>query len=202
MVEAWSELRIHKTRVLLALNGVALSAAVLTTVVDVGNLAREAMRLDFERNSGREATLSVSIHVDPTMAQAPVAERTAKVLAAVVERYGFTHASRVTQAQGSFQFPNGVQGVQLTVVDPQYGDIHRVDVAQGTWFAVGVMVAVAAVKNPFVESKVAPGLDIYPAFPVEAALPGLGSAVLVGALAGAIPALVAIRVKVIDAIRV
>lgn len=67
--------------------------------------------------------------------------------------------------------------------------------------AVGVMLAVAVVKNPFVESKVAPGLDIYPAFPVEAALLGLGSAVLVGALAGAIPALVAIRVKVIDAIR-
>lgn len=393
MVEAWSELRIHKTRVLLALIGVALSVAVLTTVVGVGNLAREGMRLDSERNGGREATLSVSIYVDPAMAQAPDAERTAKVLAAVVERYGFTHATRVTQAQGRFQFPNGVQNVQLTVVDPQYGDIHRVDVAQGGWFAaddadrlapavvvneafyaaagrpnlttapqvpvlgasnataviigvvpnqypeampqafmltaaaqaigaaadtggmgqelkiwvpagmaeqltpvlnadlaqqlpgaqvnvyrsdyaaygdpflmvqlmvsgiaalilllgavgllnismvtvryrvreigirrsfgatsgriftgvmmesvvgttvagaVGVMVAVAVVKNPFVESKVAPGLDIYPAFPVEAALLGLGSAVLVGALAGAIPALVAIRVKVIDAIR-
>lgn len=42
MVEAWSELRIHKTRVLLALLGVALSVAVLTTVVGVGNLARRA----------------------------------------------------------------------------------------------------------------------------------------------------------------
>ena len=61
--------------------------------------------------------------------------------------------------------------------------------------------AVAIVKNPLVESKVAPGLDAYPAFPLEAALLGLGAAVVVGALAGAIPALVAIRVKVIDAIR-
>ena len=41
--------------------------------------------------------------------------------------------------------------------------------------AVGVMLAVAIVKNPFVESKVAPGLDVYPAFPVEAALLGPGS---------------------------
>ncbi|MCU1547063.1 MAG: cell division protein FtsX [Arthrobacter sp.] len=65
----------------------------------------------------------------------------------------------------------------------------------------GVMLAVAVVKNPWIESKVAPELSEYPAFPIEAAMLGLGSAVLVGALAGAVPALVAVRVKVIDAIR-
>ncbi|MFQ4147772.1 ABC transporter permease [Arthrobacter sp. LAPM80] len=395
IIEAWSELRIHKTRVLLALIGVALSVAVLTTVVGVGNLAREGMRLDSERNGGREATLTVSVYADPGSALIPDSARTARVLDGVVQRYGFTHASHVSRAQGRFQFPNGVQGVELTVVDPPYGEIHRVDVSEGAWFAaddadrmapavvvndafysaagrpnlttqpqvtlvgspnataviigvmpnqypdampqgfmltqaaksvgvgadpwgggpgqelriwvptamaeelvsvlnsdlaqqlpgaqvsvyrsdyaaygdpfamvqlmvsgiaalilllgavgllnismvtvryrvreigirrsfgatsgriftgvmmesvvgttvagaVGVMLAVAIVKHPFVESKIAPGLDIYPAFPVEAALLGLGSAVLVGALAGAIPALVAIRVKVIDAIR-
>ena len=42
---------------------------------------------------------------------------------------------------------------------------------------------------------------IVPPFPVEAALIGLGAAALVGALAGLLPALVAVRVKVIDAIR-
>ncbi|WP_242703553.1 FtsX-like permease family protein [Arthrobacter sp. D5-1] len=65
----------------------------------------------------------------------------------------------------------------------------------------GVMLAVAVVKHPWIESKVAPGLTEYPAFPIDAALLGFGAAVLVGALAGAIPALVAVRVKVIDAIR-
>jgi len=45
------------------------------------------------------------------------------------------------------------------------------------------------------------GVRHSPAFPIEAALMGFGAAVLVGALAGAIPALVAVRVKVIDAIR-
>jgi putative ABC transport system permease protein len=40
-----------------------------------------------------------------------------------------------------------------------------------------------------------------PPFPAEAALIGLGAATLVGALAGLLPALVAVRVKVIDAIR-
>lgn len=66
---------------------------------------------------------------------------------------------------------------------------------------VGVMLAVALVKNPWLESRIAPGLTEYPPFPLDAALLGLASAVLVGALAGAIPAIVAVRVKVIDAIR-
>lgn len=394
MVEAWSELRIHKTRVLLALIGVALSVAVLTTVVGVGNLAREGMRVDSERNGGREATLTLSVFSEPGSAEAPDEAKTQRVLDATVERYGFTHASRMVRAQGRFQFPGGVQNVEITVVDPPYGTIHRVDVSHGGWFApddadrlapavvvndafysaagrpdlatnpqttvlgstavtavvigvmpdqypgampqafilteaaaavgigadasmgqgqemriwappgmaeelvhkltadltqqlpgayvnvyrsdyaaygdpfamvqlmvsgiaalilllgavgllnismvtvryrvreigirrsfgatsgriftgvmmesvvattvagaLGVMLAVAIVKNPWVESKVAPSLDAYPAFPLEAALLGLGAAVFVGALAGAIPALVAIRVKVIDAIR-
>lgn len=67
--------------------------------------------------------------------------------------------------------------------------------------AVGVGLAVALVQSPMVGDFIAPGLVDVPAFPVEAALLGLGAATLVGALAGLLPALVAVRVKVIDAIR-
>jgi putative ABC transport system permease protein len=67
--------------------------------------------------------------------------------------------------------------------------------------AVGVALAVALVQNPWVRGMVAPGLVDVPPFPVEAALIGLGAATAVGALAGLLPALVAVRVKVIDAIR-
>lgn len=388
LVEAWSELRIHKTRILLALVGVAVSVAALASVVGVGQLARESMRADSERNGGREATMSF-------FANAPQPGDGAKVDAAfdsLKGRYGITYATRVAHASGSFQFPRGVQNVDVSVVDPAYGVIHRVEPLLGVWFAdddgtrlapavvvneafytalgrpdlatspratvhgdadhttviigvmrdqypgmgpaafiltqgaarsgitggggqateyrmwvppsmapmltaamyaelqtaapglvseihrsdyaaygdpfaqvqlviggiavlvlllgaigllnismvtvryrvreigirrsfgatsgrifagvlmesvvattvagaVGVMAAIAVVKNPLVEHKLAPGLTDYPPFPLEAALLGLGAAVLVGALAGAIPALVAIRVKVIDAIR-
>lgn len=67
--------------------------------------------------------------------------------------------------------------------------------------AVGVGIAIAIVQNATVREFVAPGLVDVPAFPVEAALLGLGAATFVGALAGLLPALVAVRVKVIDAIR-
>jgi putative ABC transport system permease protein len=66
---------------------------------------------------------------------------------------------------------------------------------------VGVLLAIVLIKNPITEGIIAAGVQDIPGFPIEAALIGLGAATLVGALAGLIPALVAVRVKVIDAIR-
>ena len=62
LVEAWQELRINKTRILLALVGVALSVAALTSVVGVGDLAREGFKADSERNGGRSATLAIGVY--------------------------------------------------------------------------------------------------------------------------------------------
>ncbi|WP_426975684.1 ABC transporter permease [Pseudarthrobacter sp. O4] len=389
LVEAWQELWINKTRILLALLGVALSVAALTSVVGVGNLAREGFTASSERNGGRSATLGIGVF-GPSQ---PDPQKLEQAYRGIIQRYGITHYTHLAQAQQPFQFPRGVQQVQLQVVDPGYGVIHRLDVRQGSWFAAqdeerlapalvvseafynaagrpnlttnpkvkvlaaqettavmigvvpdpypespptafmltgaadragvsagsgggfgqfklwvqdgqanalkaaitsdlqlqfpgmqaqvermdyasqgdpfatvqlavggiaglvlllgavgmlnismvtvryrvreigirrsfgatsrriflgvmmesvvatavagmaGVMLAVAVVKNPWIESKIAPGLSEYPAFPIEAAMLGLGAAVLVGAIAGAIPAFVAVRVKVIDAIR-
>ncbi|WP_433862207.1 ABC transporter permease [Streptomyces sp. L7] len=68
--------------------------------------------------------------------------------------------------------------------------------------AAGVALAVLVVKNPWVEQQMGRGMIAdMPPFPVEAAVLGLVAASAVGALAGLLPALVAVRVKVIDAIR-
>jgi len=52
-----------------------------------------------------------------------------------------------------------------------------------------------------VREMVGQGVQDLPAFPIEAAVVGLAASAVVGALAGLLPALVAVRVKVIDAIR-
>ncbi|MCC2335817.1 ABC transporter permease [Cellulomonas wangsupingiae] len=65
---------------------------------------------------------------------------------------------------------------------------------------VGVVLAVAIVKNIPVDVLFGT-LQDRPPFPVSAALVGMACATGVGALAGLIPATVAVRVKVIDAIR-
>ena len=66
---------------------------------------------------------------------------------------------------------------------------------------IGIILAIIALKNPWTQQLVAQGVQDVPAFPVSAALLGLIVAAGVGALAGLLPALVAVRVKPIDAIR-
>lgn len=74
----------------------------------------------------------------------------------------------------------------------------------GTLFAgvVGVGVSIALVRSPLM-GMVLGGAEVQdlPGFPVDAAVIGIASAVAVGALAGLLPAIAAVRVKVIDAIR-
>jgi len=66
---------------------------------------------------------------------------------------------------------------------------------------VGVVLAVAVIKNIPVEKMFGGSIEDMPPFPVAAAVTGMVCATAVGALAGLIPAIVAVRVKVIDAIR-
>ncbi|WP_020016302.1 ABC transporter permease [Promicromonospora sukumoe] len=66
---------------------------------------------------------------------------------------------------------------------------------------VGVVIAVAVIKNIPIDRIFGRPLDDLPGFPFDAALVGMACAVGIGALAGLIPAIYAVRVKVIDAIR-
>lgn len=67
---------------------------------------------------------------------------------------------------------------------------------------IGVMIGAAVLGNETVRGLITSGVEVGGApFPLEAALIGVGSAVAVGALAGFLPAILAVRVKVIDAIR-
>lgn len=66
---------------------------------------------------------------------------------------------------------------------------------------VGVVLAVAIIKNLPVERVFGGQIQDMPPFPFSAALVGMAAATAVGALAGLIPATFAVRVKVIDAIR-
>ncbi|MGP5264113.1 ABC transporter permease, partial [Glutamicibacter arilaitensis] len=68
---------------------------------------------------------------------------------------------------------------------------------------IGVLISVALVSNETLLNMVmATELDQMPAFPIGAALLGMGVSIAVGALTGVLPALVAARVKIVDAIRV
>ncbi|ALJ21272.1 ABC transporter permease [Microbacterium sp. No. 7] len=66
---------------------------------------------------------------------------------------------------------------------------------------IGILIVVAVLRTPLTTEIMFSGLQDVPPFPMRAALTGLVAAVGIGALAGILPALVAMRVKVIDALR-
>jgi putative ABC transport system permease protein len=65
---------------------------------------------------------------------------------------------------------------------------------------VGIAIVIAVLRAPFI-LEMFPGMQDVPPFPVRAAVTGLVAAVAIGAIAGFLPALAAVRAKVIDALR-
>lgn len=66
---------------------------------------------------------------------------------------------------------------------------------------VGVIGAVGIVNSPLIADHVITNVTDIPPFPFSAAVLGLVVSLAVGSLAGLLPALIAVRVKIIDAIR-
>ena len=66
---------------------------------------------------------------------------------------------------------------------------------------IGIAIVVAVLRSEWVVTSMFYGIQDIPPFPMRAALVGLVASVIVGAVSGFIPAIVALRVKVIDAIR-
>ena len=134
IVEAWMELRIHKTRVLLSLVGVAVAVASITAVVALGQVAQQAQQEEQERWGGRPATLVLGAWTMDGRAVDVAALNAA--FEATTQRYAITHTSRSTWLNPSVQLPGmGVIFFGGQAVDASYGTMHRVRLLEGRWFS-------------------------------------------------------------------
>lgn len=138
--DAWTELRIHRGRVLMSLIGVTVAIAALTASVAIGELARSTLLVSFESGTGRAATLSASMWqeqdgTDPLSGSgAPSSTDSLFILDAmddVVERYEIEYASAVTETQVSFQGVSGTRSVSVQGVEPDYAVMRHLAVAEG-----------------------------------------------------------------------
>ena len=140
VVEAWDELRVHRTRVLLSLIGVGVAVAALTSVVGIGAIAQQAQIEQLERGSGRPATLILGspyeiAAADPYSAPpTPDPDQLREVAATVIDRYSIEYAGSASWVQTSVQFADGVSMADGQAVDVDYGVMHRIQVEQGRWF--------------------------------------------------------------------
>ena len=133
VVEAWAELRVNKLRVLLSLLGLAVAVAAITATTGVGALAEQSSRESQEKFMGRPAT--VVLDASSTGGTALDQAEVTAAFESATERHGVTWTSVHTFAQRQVQFADGVVEVPTEVVDPAYGEMHRLSVVEGSWFA-------------------------------------------------------------------
>ncbi len=134
--EAWDEVRVHKSRVVLSLVGVFLAVFAMTSVTALGQLMAQATQEQSERWGGRAATIGVQAY-DPMTGMAPAKEDWDAAVAGLIERYGITGASSVSWGEALYRMPEGSMLVQTRTVSPSYGPLHRLEPVQGRWFREG-----------------------------------------------------------------
>jgi len=132
--EAWGEVRVHKSRVLLSLVGVFIAVLAMTSVTAIGQIVAQVQQEQSERYGGRPATLSVNAY-DPMTGQSPDPAALSKAVGELVDRYGITTAASITYSEGLYRLPGGTQPVPTTLVSPSYGPLHRIQPVEGRWFA-------------------------------------------------------------------
>lgn len=183
VAEAWAELRIHRTRVLLSLVGVAVAVAALTSVVGLGSIVQQATTETYERQSGRPATLYVSAYSE--QGEPPSAAEVRAAFDQVVDRYRITWAGAVNYAGMTVQFRDGASFVNTIAVDADYGTMHRVQVTDGYWFVPSDenrLAPALVVNQKFYERIGSPDLRTHPTVTI------LGDDDAVGVIVGVVPA--------------
>ncbi|WP_116450365.1 ABC transporter permease [Blastococcus litoris] len=136
LAEAWDEVRVHKTRVLLSLVGVFLAVFAMTTVTALGLMVAQVQQELGERSGGRAATVAVNAW-DPVTGMPPDSTRWDAAVADLVERYDIATAATISYGETRFRMPGGTTAVQTRRVSPSYGELHRVEPVEGRWLREG-----------------------------------------------------------------
>ena len=89
LAEAWSEVRVHKARVVLSLVGVFLAVFAMTAVTGLGLIVAQVQQEQAERGAGRAATLQVTGY-DTATGMPPDPARWTSATERLLARYGIT----------------------------------------------------------------------------------------------------------------
>jgi len=127
-VVAWQEVRAHPLRSMLTILAVAIGVAALAAIVLASSLASTALQHRTEVESGRQATLQVSVASEDSQGTARIPPQTLEDL--------LTNENGVL-AVSPFQSTNALidgVGVEAVIVDDDYQEIRLVEMMEGRWF--------------------------------------------------------------------
>ena len=162
-MEAWAELRIHRTRVMLSLIGVAVAVCALTTVVGLGAVMQQSTVESMERSSGRPAMLT--LNASSQRGESLATPELDAAFETVAKRYDIRYSSRATWATMTAQFLDGTSSVDTQAVDADYGVMHRIQLASGRWFTEqdeSRLAPALIVNDAFYERMGRPNLHTHP----------------------------------------
>ena len=135
LIEAWSEFRTHRARVLMSLIGVAIAVTALTGVAAISAVAQQSIVEGLERSSGRPVSLQIQPPYDQTTGMPSVdGGAFSQQVGDVMKRYGIRYWSRSENGSVVVQTPQGAIQGNVNAVDEPYGVMHRVRLSQGAWF--------------------------------------------------------------------
>ena len=132
ITEAWQEVRVHRVRVVLSLVGVFLAVFAMTTITAVGRMGAQMLQESSDRSQGRAATLQLDVYSSD--GSSTVDAESMAQLRSVVARHGIPWSSLTGSLQFPARLPAGTKLVSGTIVEPRYGEMHRIQVLQGRWF--------------------------------------------------------------------
>lgn len=163
LVEAWTQLRVGRLRVLLSLIGVGVAVAAMTFVIAFGQVSQVVQNDMMAQWNGRPGTVQVTL--SPTgsgdgagtpdgsgtttssgstdgsagsdgsgTGTSASTERITAAEADFVKRYEVTRWARSYQDSLRLDLGDGPAKVDATVVTAGYGILHRVQVVSGRWF--------------------------------------------------------------------
>ncbi|WP_449628626.1 ABC transporter permease [Rhodoglobus sp.] len=184
VVEAWDEVRINRTRVLLSLIGIGVAVCALATVVGAGAVFGQAQTEQYEKQSGRPATIMAYPPFSMTTNEQADSAQFFELMDTLVERYQVSHSTSIRRGSASIQLANGRQFTALMGVGDKYGVMHRLDVAEGRWLteADEQRLAPSVVINDVLYEKLGrPDLRTHPT--IELSADTVTTAVVVGVLA-------------------
>ncbi|WP_424466831.1 ABC transporter permease [Pseudoclavibacter helvolus] len=184
-MEAWDELRVHRVRVTLALVGIGIAVFAIVAVTGLGSITRQSSIEVSERSSGRPASYQLMVSSEATDEKVAIYEA---AYAAAIERYGITYESTSGYGTTRIQFVDGVADVESLIVDPPYGEMHRVKLLEGSWLAASDAdrLAPAVVINETMWNRLGnPSLAEHPTLALAGEAPT--TAVVVGVSANIYP---------------
>ncbi|WP_072313098.1 ABC transporter permease [Agrococcus sp. Marseille-P2731] len=132
--DAWTELRIHRGRVLMSLIGVMLAITALTASVAIGELARSTILVSLEAQSGRAATITAYVSPAASSVEQPTSsdqEATLDAMEATVERYAIDYASPVASGDLPLVAQSGMRSVSIMAVAPDFAVMHHLETTEG-----------------------------------------------------------------------